>query len=677
MKTLSKLILCGLAISLCACNSNKNDMAVKPIDLTDLDESVSPTEDFYAYATGGWQKKNPLPNDKSRFGSFDVLGEQTDEKVNTLIQDLSNQQNEKNSAEWKIATLYNLGMNEEKLEKAGIAPIQEFLNNIDSVSEKSQFVDVIADMHKNGMEPFFALFGTSDPENSDMNIPWMYQDGLGLSNKEYYTAQGDKDEEIRQKYVEHICKMFVLLGYSNDDAKTAAANVFEIENKLAESSMSNVELRDPFATTNKMNIEEIKALMPNFDIEKYFELEGISIRENINVCQPKFMECVSTLIETMPIENVKQYLKWNVINSAASYLCSSFDAQNFDFYGKTLSGTLVQRERWKRVVSVVNRNLGECVGQIFVQRYFPPEAKERMVTLVENLRTAFGERIKNLDWMSDVTKAKALEKLSSITVKIGYPDKWKDYSSLQFEEDSYYANILRCNVFEYEDMISKLGKPVDKTEWMMFPQTVNAYYSPNYNEICFPAGILQPPFFYMDADDAVNYGAIGVVIGHEMTHGFDDHGRNYDKDGNLVSWWTEEDADKFNERAKVLVERYNNIYVLDTIHANGELSLGENIADYGGLKISFDAFKAATKDTPQPTIDGFTPEQRFYLSYAKVWANNIRDEEIIKRTKDDEHSLGKWRVNGQLIGIEDFHKAFGVKEGDKMYTPESKWAKIW
>ena len=389
------------------------------------------------------------------------------------------------------------------------------------------------------------------------------------------------------------------------------------------------------------------------------------------------MEGVSQIIEKQSLDNLKLYLKWNVVNSSASYLSEDLNKQNFEFYGKTLSGVPVQQDRWKRVVRVVNGSLGECVGEIFVQKYFPPEAKERMVTLVENLRSAFGERIKNLDWMSEETKAKALEKLAAITVKIGYPDKWKDYSKLLLKEDSYYANVVRCNEFEFDDMVSKIGKPVDKEEWGMTPQTVNAYYNPSTNEICFPAGILQPPFFYMDADDAVNYGAIGVVIGHEMTHGFDDQGRNFDKDGNLACWWTEEDAAKFNERAKVLIDRYSSIVVIDTLHANGELSLGENIADYGGLKISFDAFKKASEGKEQPTINGFTPEQRFYLSYAKVWANNIRDEEIIRRTKEDVHSLGKWRVNGQLIGIDDFHKAFGIKEGDAMYIPESEWAKIW
>ena len=678
MKSLLKLMACGLAFGLTACNSNQNQsMEDKALNMADLDTTVSASADFYAYATGGWQKNNPLPNDKSRYGSFDILGEETDKKVNTLIQDLAKQQNEENSVEWKIATLYNLGMDEAKLNADGISPIKPMLDEIDAMTDKAQIVDMVAKMHHQGVSAFFGVFGTSDPENSDLNIPWYYQGGLGLANKEYYTDEGEREDAIRQQYVEHVGKMFALIGYSEEDAKAAAKNVFEIEDQLANVSMGSVEERDPFKTTNKMTVDEMSAKSPNFDIAKYFELQGITVKENINVCQPLFLEGVSQIIEKQSLDNLKQYLKWNVVNSSASYLSEDLNKQNFEFYGKTLSGVPVQQDRWKRVVRVVNGNLGECVGEIFVQKYFPPEAKERMITLVENLRSAFGERIKNLDWMSEETKAKALEKLAAITVKIGYPDKWKDYSKLQLKEDSYYANVLRCNEFEFEDMVSKIGKPVDKTEWMMTPQTVNAYYSPNTNEICFPAGILQPPFFYMDADDAVNYGAIGVVIGHEMTHGFDDQGRNFDKEGNLACWWTEEDAAKFTERAKVLIDRYNSIVVIDTLHANGEYSLGENIADYGGLKISFDAFKKASEGKEQPTINGFTPEQRFYLSYAKVWANNIRDEEIIRRTKEDVHSLGKWRVNGQLIGIDDFHKAFGIKEGDAMYIPESEWAKIW
>lgn len=677
MKTAVKLMVCGLAIGLCACNSNQTTMEDKALNMTDLDTTMSPSVDFYQYATGGWQINNPLPNDKSRYGSFDVLAEETDIKVNTLIQDLSKQENDANSIEGKIATLYNLGMDEQKLEADGISPIKPMLDEIDAISDKSAIVDIVAKMHRQGISTFFAVFGTSDPENSDLNIPWYYQDGLGLANKEYYTTEGESEEAIRQKYVEHVGKMLQLIGYTEEDANNAAKNIFAIEDMLADISMGSIEERDPFATTNKMNLETIAKMSPNFDMVRYFELQGITEKENINVCQPKFLSGVSEAIKALPISNIKQYLKWCVVNSAASYLSDEIGKQNFEFYGKTLSGVPVQQERWKRVVNVVNRSLGECVGQIFVQRYFPQEAKDRMVTLVENLRSAFGERIKNLEWMSDATKDKALEKLAAITVKIGFPDKWKDVSKLEIKDDSYYANVVRCNEFEFADMISKIGKPVDKTEWMMTPQTVNAYYSPNYNEICFPAGILQPPFFYMDADDAVNYGAIGVVIGHEMTHGFDDHGRNYDKDGNLACWWTEEDSKKFNERTKVLVDRYASIVVIDTVHANGELSLGENIADYGGLKISFDAFKKATEGKEQPTISGFTPEQRFYLSYAKVWASNIRDEEIVRRTKEDVHSLGKWRVNGQLVGIDDFHKAFGIKEGDAMYTPESNWAKIW
>ncbi|MCF0205894.1 MAG: M13 family metallopeptidase, partial [Bacteroidales bacterium] len=471
-------------------------MEDKALNLNDLDTSVSPATDFYAYATGGWQKNNPLPNDKSRFGTFDILGEETNAKVKNLIQDLSKQENKENSDEWNIATFYNLGMNEEKLNADGYAPIKGYLDEIDAVTDKSQLVDMLANLHSKGISAFFSVFGTSDPANSNLNIPWYYQGGLGLPVTEYYTNEGKEADELRGKYVEHIGKMFQLIGYEETDACGIAKNVFAIEDKLASFSMNSEEQRDPYAYTNKMDMPEIVKLSPNFDIEKYFEALGISIKQNINVGQPKFMTGVSQIIADCSLDDIKHYLKWCVLNEAASYLSDDISAQNFSFYGTVLSGTPEQAERWKRVVRVVNDNLGECVGKLFVEKHFTPESKERMVTLVENLRSAFGERIKNLDWMSDVTKEKALEKLAAITVKIGYPDKWKDYSKLVLKNDSYYANIIRCNEFEFEDMISKLGKPVDKTEWLMSPQTVNAYYSPNFNEICFPAGILQPPFFY-------------------------------------------------------------------------------------------------------------------------------------------------------------------------------------
>ncbi|MDR2010852.1 MAG: M13 family metallopeptidase [Bacteroidales bacterium] len=672
-----------ITLAVISCKSNKNEIkeemkiSVKAIDLNDLDTMVSPSEDFYQYATGGWQKNNPLPDEESRFGAFDMLAKETNQKVNDIITHLTEKELEENSIEWKIATFYKMGMDSVKIENDKLAPIEKILLEIEKISDKKELYHMLGKLHKYGFSPLFSIFGSADREDSEMEILYLYQGGLGLGNRDYYVNMDARSIEIREKYVEFIENMLNISGIDNTNARNSAGQIFDFEQRLAKKSMTNLELRDPYATTNRMSLSELNEISPNFDYQAYFNKIGLPVTGIINVTQPEFFRELSVLVNNIDLDVWKIYFKWNVLNSAASSLNKELVDANFDFYGKFLTGALVQQPRWRKIVNKTNSCLGEAVGQIFVNEYFPPEAKKRMDELVQNLRDAFYERIDNLDWMSDITKEKAHEKLNSITVKIGYPDKWKDYEKLNIIEDYYFSNIMRSNEFDFDEMISKIGKSVDKQEWLMNPQTVNAYYSPSRNEICFPAGILQPPFFYMDADDAVNYGAIGVVIGHEMTHGFDDKGRNYDKDGNLNDWWTEEDAKMFDERAKVLVDRFDNIEVLDDLYADGKLSLGENIADYGGLKISFDAFKKAQKGQKNELIDGFTPEQRFYLAYAKIWAQNIRDEEIIRRTKEDVHSLGKWRVNGQVPGIEDFIKAFNIEEGSPMYYPHEKRATIW
>jgi len=658
-------------------DNTKNSEEVKAINLADLDTTVNPTDDFYQYATGGWQKNNPLPDEESRYGSFDVLAKDTSQKVNDLITKLSEQDNEPYSIEWKIEKFYSLGMDSIKLDKDGLNPILPEFENIDKIQNQEDLIKAIAHLHKIGVSSTFNIYGAADREDSDMQIAYLYQGGLGLPNRDYYTSDDERSKEIREKYLSHIEKMLILAGYNEETAAKDAKDIYNLEYKMALNSMTNLELRDPFTTTNRMDIDELKKLSPDFDYQLYFNEINLPVPGTINVSQTEFFKGLSKIIKNSEIDVWKTYLKWNVINYAAPYLHTDIVVANWEFYGKFLTGALTQQPRWRRVVSKTNSCLGEAVGQIFVKEYFPPEAKERMIGLVENLRAAFAERIKNLEWMSEETKLKALEKLNTINVKIGYPDEWKDYEKLNIEEDSYFANILRANQFEFEYMISKIGKPVDKNEWFMNPQTVNAYYSPSMNEICFPAGILQPPFFYMNADDAVNYGAIGVVIGHEMTHGFDDKGRNYDKEGNLADWWTEEDAERFDERSQILVTRFDNIKVLDDLYADGKLSLGENIADYGGLVISYDALMKALDGKTPEKIDGFSAEQRFYLAYAKIWAQNIRDTEIRRRTKEDVNSLGKWRVNGQLPGIENFHKAFDIQPDDNMYLPPEKWATIW
>ena len=683
MKTIKTLLFYStIAFFAISCASKTKEMknedtkiALRAIDLNDLDTTISPGEDFYQYATGGWQKNNPLPDEESRFGAFDQLAKETNQKVNDLIIKLTEKNSEKNSIEWKIANFYKMGMDSLKIENDKFMPIESIWENIDKMKVTDDIYPIISYLHKNGISCLFNVFGSADRENSEMEILYLYQGGLGLGNRDYYVNTDARSTEIRQKYVEFMEKMLNLAGL--EESKINAQKIFDFELKLAKKSMTNLELRDPYATTNRMNLSDLESNSPNFRFKEYFNGIGLPVTGIINVSQPDFFKELSHLIKTTDLNTWKAYFKWNVLNSAAPYLHKEVVDANFEFYGNFLTGALVQQPRWRKIVNKTNSCLGEAVGQIFVKEYFPPEAKHRMDELVQNLRTAFGERINNLNWMSSETKSKAQEKLNSITVKIGYPDKWKDYENLNITEDYFYSNILRSNEFDFKEMISKIGKSVDKSEWFMNPQTVNAYYSPSMNEICFPAGILQPPFFYMEADDAVNYGAIGVVIGHEMTHGFDDKGRNYDKDGNLNDWWTGEDAERFDKQAKILIDRFDNIKVLDDLHADGKLSLGENIADYGGLKISYDALKKALNNQNIENIDGFSPEQRFYLAYAKIWAQNIRDEEIIRRTKEDVHSLGKWRVNGQLPGIEDFIKAFNIQEGSPMYLPGDQRANIW
>lgn len=683
MKTInifSCLTLISVLIISCNPKNQKmeqNEKKIKAIELSDLDTTINPVDDFYQYATGGWQKNNPLPDEESRFGSFDLLAKETNQKVNDLITGLSEKDNPENSIEWKIETFYKMGMDSVKMDKDKLAPIEELLSSIDAITTKDDVLKTISKLHIAGIPTGFSIFGSADSEDSNMQIAYLYQGGLGLPNRDYYTATDPRSVEIRTEYQKHIAKMFGMTGTDEKLCGNYAKKIYDFEYKLANKSMTNLELRDPFATTNRMTVKELKELSPEFDFQEYFNLIGLPAAGTINVSQPLFFKEFSKIFSSADIETWKLYFKWNIINYSAPYLDTEMVNADWEFYGRFLTGAITQQPRWRKVVNKTNSCLGEAVGQIFVKEYFPPEAKKRMEELVENLRLAFAERIKVLDWMSEETKTKALEKLKAINVKIGYPDKWRDYTNLNIIEDYYFSNIIRSNVFEFTDMISKIGKPVDKSEWFMNPHTVNAYYSASMNEICFPAGILQPPFFYIDADDAVNYGAIGVVIGHEMTHGFDDKGRSYDKDGNLKDWWTEDDAKRFDEKSKVLVERFDNIMVLPDLNADGKLSLGENIADYGGLKISYDALMMALNGQEPEKIDGFTAKQRFYLSYAKIWGQNIRETEIRRRTKEDVHSLGKWRVNGQLPGIKEFHEAFGIKDGDAMYLPPDEWASIW
>ena len=667
-----------LALAVAAgCDSKKEAVMTSGIDLTNLDTTAVQGADFYQYACGGWMKKHPLTNEYSRFGSFDMLAENNREQLKGLIVDIAAGQNAQGTIGQKIGDIYNLAMDSVKLNADGVTPIQADLEKIASVKDKSEIVPLMAELAHSGVFPYFSFYVGADIMDSKSNLFQLYQGGISLGEKEYYLDNDDVTVNIRNKYKEHIVKMFQLAGFDEAAAKKKMEAVMDIETRIAKASFSAVEQRNPAANYHKMSLDELKKEIPGIDWDAFLNGIGVKGVTELSVSQVEPIKEVEKIINSLPVENQIAYMQWNLIDRAAGYLSDDLVAQNFDFYGKTLSGKQTNQPRWKRAVSTVNGVLGEAVGQMYVEKYFPAAAKERMVQLVKNLQTALGERIRNLEWMGDSTKIKAIEKLNSFYVKVGYPDKWRDYTGLNIEKDSYWANVKRATEFELDYMLSKAGKPVDRDEWGMTPQTVNAYYNPTTNEICFPAGILQYPFFDMNADDAFNYGAIGVVIGHEMTHGFDDQGRQFDKDGNLKDWWTAEDAKRFEERAQVMVNFFDSIQVLPGLNANGSLTLGENIADHGGLQVSFQAFKNATKDASLPVEDGFTPEQRFFLSYAGVWAGNIRDEQIRLQTKSDPHSLGRWRVNGALPQIGAWYDAFGIKEGDPMYLAPEKRVSIW
>ena len=571
-----------------------------------------------------------------------------------------------------------MGLDSTKLNADGVAPIKEELAAINALATKSDVSKMVATLHKEGMAPFFALFVDADEKNSAMNIVQLYQAGIGMGDRDYYLLEDEGSAKMRDAYRAYINKLFTLAGSSPEQADAAVDAVMKIEKAIAEISYGREDLRDSQKNYNKLAYEDFKQIESPLDWDVYFESMRLAGLKELDAKQINFYKDMNKALQNTTVDEQKYYLAFNLLSAAAPYLSDDFVDADFEFYGKVMSGKQEQQPRWKRSLNTVNGALGEAVGEMYVEKYFPASSKEKMLTLVGNLQTALSERINGLEWMSDTTKAKAQEKLAAFTVKIGYPDKWRDYSGLEIKDDSYWANVRRSNIFDMAYQLADVDKPVDKSRWHMNPQTVNAYYNPTTNEICFPAAILQPPFFNPDADDAVNYGAIGVVIGHEMTHGFDDQGRNYDKDGNLIDWWTAEDAVRFKERADKLVDQYDQIIVIDTLHANGRFTLGENIADHGGLLVAHQAYLNSLKgkETPAP-IDGFTNEQRFFLGYATLWGQNIRPEEIRRRTKIDPHSLGKWRVNAALRNIAPFYAAFDIKEGDPMFMAPADRVVIW
>lgn len=664
------------ALTLTACSGRQN--GENPLPSSNFDLSVAPGTDFYQYACGGWMANNPLKPEYSRYGSFDRLADLCEEQVHDLVTELAEKEQQPGSIAAKVKDLYMLGLDSARLNTEGVTPIAADMDAINGISNPAEAAALMGRLQAEGLAPFFYLYVGPDSKNSEVNLLSISQGGIALGDRDYYLESDSTNVALREAYQKYIGQLFRLAGYDDASAQKAVESVMKIETELARLSYGRVELRDPMRNYNKMAYADFLKRETGFDWEAFFSELGVDSLSYLDVSQLPFFDGFNRLYPQLSLPEIKDYLTFNLLNNAASYLSDDFYATKFDFYGKTLSGQQEPRARWKRSLSTTDAVLSEALGEIYVAKYFPQQSKERMLKLVANLQDALRQHIEQLEWMSDETKKRALEKLAAFTVKIGYPDKWRDYTALEITpEKSYWENLKSASRFETAYTLDKIGKPVDKSLWYMSPQTVNAYYNPTTNEICFPAGILQPPFFYADADDAVNYGAIGVVIGHEMTHGFDDMGRQFDKDGNLNDWWTEEDARQFNLRADILADQYSRIVVIDTVHADGRFTLGENIADQGGLRIAYTAFKNATAGENLSQIDGFTPDQRFYLAYANLWASNIRDEEILRRTKTDPHSLGKWRVNAALRNLETFYQAFGITPDQPMYMAPEERVVIW
>ncbi|MEG0789647.1 MAG: M13 family metallopeptidase [Alistipes sp.] len=668
-----KTILLLAAVCMASCHNQQPKTPA--IDLSNFDLTVAPNADFYQYATGGWQVKNPLKPEFSRYGSFDVLRENNEIRINDLFAEMVKLPAEAGSVNQKISDLYKMGLDSVRLNAEGATPIKGEIEAILAVKERTGLTPIIANIHTAIGNPFFGMGVQSDLMNSNINALYVSQSGLGMGDRDYYLDA--ENESIRTAYKEYLSKIFTLVGLGSEEVSKAVEGVMSVETALAEKFWTNVQLRDVQAQYNPMTKAAFAKTYDALDWTAYYKGMGIGEFDTILVTNPSSMAAANDILKKAPLENLRYYLAAQYIDAAASYLSDDFQNASFEFFGRVMSGTQQPKPRWKRAMAVPNSTLGEAVGEMYVAKYFPEKDKERMLTLVKNLQTALGEHISALDWMSYSTKMKALEKLATFSVKIGYPDKWKDYSTLTIDPaHSYWENIVAADKWATADNLQRLGKPVDKAEWQMSPQTVNAYYNPTTNEICFPAAILQPPFYNSEADDAVNYGAIGVVIGHEMTHGFDDQGCQFDKNGNMNNWWTAADAEAFKAKTAILVKQFDAIEVLPGVHANGALSLGENIADQGGLRVAYTALhNALGKVTPAP-IDNFTADQRFYFAYAALWAQNIRNEEIARLTKLDVHSLGKWRVNASLRNIQAFYDTFAITDG-AMFLPVAERVTIW
>jgi predicted metalloendopeptidase len=681
------LLVSSILFVLAICFGVVADVPGPTLDLSSIQSGVSPGDDFYQYANGGWLTRNPIPPEFSIWGGFVELAERNRAILHEILEKTAQTDSlakaEPSSIQQKLGDFYASGMDEATVNREGISPLQTELKRIDQVQDKTEFASEVADLHAMGLDPVFNLDGDQDEKDSSRQIAILTQGGLGLPDRYYYLNTDDRSKDIRAQYLVHLGKMFELMDEPAERAGQYAQAVMSLETEMAKVSKARVELRDPETNYHRMSLSELEKSAPQFDWETYFRVLGLSAEElaAIDVQQPEFLSAVSKLTQEVSLDQWKTYLRWHLIHAAAPHLSQPFADENFRFYRRVLTGARQDRPRWKRVLDQVDANLGDALGQLYVEKTFPPAAKQRALAMVNDLKIALRRKIETLDWMGDGTKKEALAKLDAMGVKIGYPDKWRDYSKLQIRHQPYVLNVFAGQTFEMKRHLARIGKPVDPAEWGMSPQTVNAYYSPNRNEVVFPAGILQPPFFFQDADDAVNYGGIGAVIGHEMTHGFDDRGRHFDARGNLRDWWTAEDARRFLERGRKIVSQFDSYVAIDSLHVNGRLTEGENIADLGGVKIALSALESAlsrqTAEEREKKIDGLTQEQRFFLSYAQIWRSNVRPEYLRLILNVDPHSPAPFRVNGPLSNLPEFAKAFGISEPSPMIRPANEQVQIW
>jgi putative endopeptidase len=680
MNTKTLIAIATTAALFTSCAGKKEE--TKPtgplaIDIANMDTTVRPQDDFYQYANGTWLKNNPVPSTDSRWGSFSQLMEDNLKKLKGILEETAKKENANGSNAQKIGDYFFTYMDSVKKNAEGVKPLSPYLKQVDDLKSNSELVNVITNLQLKGVRVAWGLYVSSDPKSSNVNIAQANQGGLGLPDKEYYTRTDEESKKLQADYLDHLSKMFQLLGDTKEIAEKNAKVVYDFDMKLAKASLTNVELRDIEKQYNKYNLAELDKKYPNINFTNYLKGLGLQAAKEVIIGQPEFFKQVDAMIKTTSLEDWKQYMRWNIINSYADQLSDEVSKQNFAFYNTILSGQKEMKPRWKRAITEVDNVLGEALGQLFVEKYFPEDSKKKVNAMVDNLIAAYRERINGLDWMSAETKVMAQKKLNTIIKKLGFPDKWRDYSKLSVAKNSHLENYINAYTYELNRNFDKLSKPVDKMEWFMSPPTVNAYYNPTTNEITFPAGIMQPPFFFADADDAVNYAAIGAVIGHELTHGFDDQGSQFDEQGNMKNWWTKDDQTKFQAKTKMVVEQYNSYVAIDSLHVNGELTLGENIADLGGVSIAYAAFLKTEQAKKAEKLDGFTPQQRFFLSWAQIWRTNYTDAALKKQVNTNPHSPSMFRGNGPLTNLPEFYEAFGVKEGDKMFVPAEKRAKIW